>query len=369
VDKLADKNDKMGQSAGDLGEILQESYDKLWTATQKWAEILAAEPWPETGQTPKDVVWRKNKTRLYRYYTGQAPRHRVPVLFTYALINKAYILDLTPGMSMIEYLVNHGFDVYLLEWGNFEWEDRQLTFDDFVYKYIARAVQKVCQLSQSDELSIVGYCMGGTMTSMYAALFPKPVIRNLVMLAAPLRFDIGGTETRWLNTAFGNDVDKVADTFGLVPKEFVDVGVKMLRPVNNFIGTYSRLWKMVEEGKDIHNWKTLNKWVDDNQNFPGGAYKQWVKDLYQDNKLIKGEFMLRGNRVDLKRITANLLCLAGETDHIVRVPQVEAWMEGLASADKEFRVYPVGHGGLVFGSVAKNRVYPELCAWLTDRSD
>ena len=90
------------------------------------------------------------------------------------------------------------------------------------------------------------------MASMYASLFPQPTIRNMILLASPIDFNNASLTTKWLNTPFGNDVDKIVDTFQLVPKEFVDIGVKMLRPVNNFIGTYSRLWKMVEEGAVGH---------------------------------------------------------------------------------------------------------------------
>lgn len=366
---MSDKKDFIAGSADEVGKKLQENYDHLLAATKKWAEILAYDPWPQTGVTPKEVVWRKNKSKLYRY-SGEGLKHRIPVLFTYALINKAYILDLTPGMSMVERLVKDGFDVYLLEWGDFEWEDRKLTLADFVYKYIARAAQKVAQLSHSEEISIVGYCMGGTMATMYASLFPRPIVRNLVLLAAPLRFDVGaGTETRWLETAFGHDVDKLVDTFELIPKEFVDIGVKMLKPVNNFIGTYSRLWKMVEEGVPVDNWKVLNKWVDDNINFPGGAYRQWINDCYHENKLVKGEFRLRGNAVNLGRITANLLVMAGVNDHLVRPPQAQAAMDALSSLDKEYHEFPIGHGGLVFGKVAREQVYPLLSEWLGARSD
>jgi len=369
VERLSDKQTFAASSPDQVGQKLQETYDHLLTATRKWAEILAYDPYPQTGVTPKEIVWSKNKTKLYRYSSGKAPTHRIPVLFLYALINKAYILDLTPGMSMIERLVDDGFDVYLLEWGEFEWEDRNLTITDLIYKYIARAVQKVCHYSRSEELSIVGYCMGGTLAAIYTSLFPQPTIKNLALLAAPITFEKEGVETKWLNTTFGNDVDKIVDTFQLVPKEFVDVGVKMLRPVNNFIGTYSRLWKMVEEGVPVHSWKVLNKWVDDNINFPGGAYRQWIKELYQQNKLIKGEFKMRGTTVDLKRINANLLSLAGENDHIVHVPQAKAAMEAFSSLDKEYHEFPIGHGGLVFGKVARTRVYPLLSNWLAARSD
>ncbi len=356
-------------SADQVGIKLQESYDHLLASTKKWAEILAFDPYPQTGMTPKEIIWGKNKAKLFRYTSGKPPVHRIPVLCLYALINKAYILDLAPGMSVVEKLVNDGLDVYLLDWGEFEWEDRNLTLTDLVYKYIARAVQKVCKHSNTQEISILGYCMGGTMASMYASLFPQPRIRNMILLASPIDFDKASLTTKWLNTPFGNDVDRIVDTFQLVPKEFVDMGVKMLRPVNNFIGTYSRLWKMVEEGVPVQPWKLLNKWVDDNVNFPGGAYRQWIKDLYLENQLIKGEFEMLGSRVDLKKIDAALLALAGEKDHIVIPGQVKAALEAFTSTDKEYHEFPIGHGGLVFGKLAQQEVYPLLSRWLAARSD
>ncbi|HCF50042.1 MAG TPA: class III poly(R)-hydroxyalkanoic acid synthase subunit PhaC [Syntrophomonas sp.] len=355
-------------SAGQVGAKLQESYDRLLENTKKWSEILSFDPYPQTGMTPKEIVWRKNKAKLYRYYSDQEPTHRIPVLFLYALINKAYVLDLTPGMSVVESLVKKGFDVYLLEWGEFEWEDRNLTMADLVYDYIARAVKKVCQYSGSQELSIIGYCMGGTMSAMYASLFPQPVIRNLVLLASPIDFGNAGLVTQWLHTAFGNDVDKIVDTFELVPKEFVDIGLKMLNPVNNFIGTYTRLWKMIDEEVPVHSWKVLNKWVDDNVNFPGGAYRQWIKDLYQDNQLINNEFRLRGKVVDLARIQSSLLVLAGARDHIVLPHQVKIALQAFSSPDHEYHEFNIGHGGLVFGKVAQKQVYPLLSGWLGARS-
>jgi len=367
--KLSDNKNFKASSAEEVGVRLQESYDHLLASTKKWAEILAFDPYPQTGMTPKEIVWSKNKTKLYRYSSGKPAAHRIPVLCLYALINKAYILDLIPGMSVVEKLVNDGFDVYLLDWGEFEWEDRNITLTDLVYKYIARAVQKVCQYSRSEELTILGYCMGGTMASMYASLFPQPKIRNMILLASPIDFNNSSLTTKWLNTPFGNDVDKIVDTFQLVPKEFVDIGVKMLRPVNNFIGTYSRLWKMVEEGTSVHPWKVLNKWVDDNVNFPGGAYRQWIKDLYLENQLIKGEFKMLNNQVDLKRINASLLALAGEKDHIVMPEQVKAALDAFSSQDQQYHEFPIGHGGLVFGKLAQKQVYPLISDWLAARSD
>lgn len=355
-------------SPDEVGVELQKNWDRMVDSTKQWAEILNFEPSPQTGITPKSVVWRKNKAKLYRYVNHREYKYRTPILFIYALINKAYILDLAPGMSLIEHLVNEGYDVYLLEWGDFNWEDRNLGFGDFVFDYIRRAVLKVCQYSMTDELSICGYCMGGTMSSMYAALFPQPVIRNLVLLAAPINFAYAGMSTIWLD-AESFDVDRVTDTFQLIPKDFIDIGVKWLRPVSNFVGTYTRLWKSIDEGVPIESWKALNKWVNDNVNMPGEAYRQWIKDMYQDNKLINDQLVIKGNLIKLGNIDSSLLVMAGTTDHLVLPHQTRAILDRSSSLDKQYRQFDVGHGGLVFGSRAKKQAYPEISRWLAERSN
>jgi polyhydroxyalkanoate synthase len=142
----------------------------------------------------------------------------------------------------------------------------------------------------------------------------------------------------------------------------------MLRPVRNFWGTYTRLWKSIDEGTPIEAWKALNKWVNDNVNFPGNAYRQWIKDFYQENKLMKGQLRIKGQVVDMNSITASLLVLAGEKDHLVLPHQTEGIIKHSSSQDKTFEVFPVGHGGLVFGNYAKNNVYPVISQWLAQRS-
>ncbi len=354
-------------SPQEVGEKLQENLDKVMDNTAKWAEILAFDPFPQTGLTPKETVWRKNKSKLYRYISPDGIKHRVPILFVYALINKAYILDLTPGMSMIESLVNRGFDVYMLEWGEFQWEDRNLGFGDLVFDYIAHAVRKVCQFSRIDELTMIGYCMGGTMTTMYASLFDTPKIKNMVLMAAPINFANSGIANLWISDP-SFDVDKLVDVFKLVPKLFVDTGVKMLNPVNNFIGTYTRLWKLIDEGVSPHNWKVLNKWVNDNINFPGEAYRQWMRDIYQENKIVNRRFRIREQLVQLDKIDCPLLVMSGKNDHLVLPHQANAVLDLVSSADKRYKEFNIGHGGLVFGSIARSKVYPYLGNWLEERS-
>lgn len=266
-------------------------------------EILNVDPRPQTGCTPKDVLWRKNKSKLYHYHATTPRKYKTPVLFIYALINKSYVLDLTPGMSMVEYLVDEGYDVYLLDWGDFEWEDRHLSYADLVYDYVAPSVQRVAWNSESPEVSLVGYCMGGTIVTMYASLMNSPVIKNLVYIATPIDFTDAGVSSIWLAAPSFN-ADRVADTLQLIPKDFIDMGTRMLNPVNNYLGTYTRLWKMLDEGMSVASWKALDKWVSDGINFPGEAYRSWIKEFYQENRLVKNQIVLRGRRVQLQKVKA-----------------------------------------------------------------
>ena len=127
----------------------------------------------DTGQTPKATVWTKNKAKLYRYEPGKPKKYPVPILIVYALINRPYVLDLIPGNSLIEYLVGEGFDVYMLDWGIPGDEDRDMSFEHYVLDYLPRAVKKVLRISGAEELTLFGYCMGGTMSAMYASLYPE----------------------------------------------------------------------------------------------------------------------------------------------------------------------------------------------------
>lgn len=323
----------------------------------------------DTGQTPKEVIWTKNKAKLYRYEPMIEKRFPVPILLIYALINRPYVLDLMPGNSLVEYLVSHGFDVFMLDWGTPGDEDKKLSFDDYVLDYIPRAVKKVLRASQAQEITLVGYCMGGTMTAMYAALFPDKPLRNLVLLTAPIDFtpdDMGlfgvMTNEKYLNP------DRVVEAFGNVPGDLIDTGNRMVRPVTNYVGTYVTMWDRIMQDKSMDTWLAMSKWVNDGVAFPGEAFRMWIKDFYQQNKLVKGEIKLRGRRVDLSSITCPVLNIAGKKDHICTLPQAEATMQHINSQDNEFFVVDAGHVGLLTGSEAKKVLWPKLFTWLESRS-
>ncbi|WP_420490028.1 class III poly(R)-hydroxyalkanoic acid synthase subunit PhaC [Neobacillus vireti] len=351
-----------------LLDFLPEEYGKQMKRVMKATQVLTVEPKPEVGPTPKEVIWTKNKTKLYRYISEQPKKHKTPLLMVYALINKPYVLDLTKGGSLIEYLVNNGFDVYLLDWGTPGYEDRNMKLDDFIIDYIPRAVKKVLRTSNADELSILGYCMGGTMTSIFASLYPELPIRNLVFMTSPFDFKDSGSYGDMLNEKYF-DIDKVVDTLGVIPPEMIDFGNKLSKPMANFYGPYVSLVDRADNDRFVNNFKLLQKWLNDGIPFPGESYRQWIRDFYQRNKLINGELVVRGRKVDLKNITANVLNLAGQNDLIAQPHMVEALMDVISSKDKQFKNLPVGHTSITFGSQATKITYPTIGDWLAERSN
>jgi len=346
---------------------------ELWDFFDKYAEgvkTIVEGAQADTGQTPKEVIWTKNKAKLYHYQTETEKKYPVPVLLIYALVNRSYILDLMPGNSFVEFLLGEGFDVYMLDWGIPGKEDKDMSFENYILDYMPRAVKKVLRNSQAEELTLFGYCMGGTMSVMYASLFPDKPLKNLVLLATPTDFtpENAGLYGLWFSEKY-QDPDVIVDTFGNVPANLAYTGTAMLRPMANYVGSYVTMWDLLMKEKPMGGWRAMNKWANDPIPVPGAAYKQWIEDFYQQNKLVKGEMKLRGRRVDLSKIKCPVLNLAGEKDHLVFRPQAEATMNLIGSEDKESVILDAGHVGLVMGRGAKKDLWPQVSNWLAPRSE
>lgn len=350
-----------------LMDAMPEEVKKGYQRFKRVSGALTVDREPKVGQTPKEVIWTKNKAKLYRYQPAIKKTNSVPILMVYALINKPYILDLSPGNSLIEYLTNQGHDVYLLDWGTPSYEDRYMKLDDFILDYIPRAVNKVLKTSDAKEITMLGYCMGGTMTSIFTALHPELPIRNLVLMTSPIDFSDAGLYTNWLDKRYFN-VDQVVDTLGMVPHKMIDFGNKMLNPIANFYGPYISLADRADNEDFVESWVLMQKWLNDGIPFPGEAYRQWISEFYQENKLINDELYIRGQKVELSKITANLLNIAGKYDNIASPNQVEPLNDKVSSKNKTFHVTETGHVSVVIGSRAVNGTYPLIDEWLTKNS-
>lgn len=334
-----------------------------WVRMQQILQQVADTP---VGVTPKDLVWSRNKARLYRYRPLAEQRHRIPVLLIYALINRPYVMDLYPGRSFVEALLQQGFDVFLLDWGTAGPEDRGLKFDDYVLDYIPGAVRKVLRLAGTEQLSVVGYCIGGVLSLLYAALHADGPLRNLVLLATPVDFKDADLYTVWLNPAH-LDVDEMVDTWGNIPPEAIGYASKLLKPVANWVRPYQGLAERHHDDKFVRHWLAINRWVEDNTPFPGEAFRQWIKAFYQENRLVKGELTLRGRPVKLSRVRANLLNIVATEDHIVQPSQSLLTTELVGSSDRELFSVKTGHVSIMTGSQGPRIVYPKVAQWLGER--
>ena len=324
------------------------------------------------AQTPKELVWTLNKAKLYRYppVVPAEKRHPVPLLLVFALMNRPYILDLRPGHSFVEFMVSRGYDVFLLDWGAPGLEDKQLKFDDYTLDYMPRAIRKLKAVSGREEFSLLGWCIGAILTTIYAAMRPDDGLRNLLLLTAPLDFSNKKALTfaRWTEEKHF-DVEKVLAAFGNMPGEMIDYGAKSLKPVENYISNYLKLWDNLDNRQIVESWHAMNTWVTDNIPIAGGAFRQLIVDLYRNDRLMKGELLIRGERVDLTRLRANLLTVIAEGDHITPPCQSEAILSKVGSSDKELFRVPGGHIGIMAGSGAHKLTWPHIDHWLGGRSE
>jgi polyhydroxyalkanoate synthase len=342
------------------------SLTRLPRASVEFANVILTTSDAPIAQTPRDVVWTHRKTTLYRYRSSRR-EHAVPILLVFALINRPAIFDLRPGNSFVEYLLSEGFDVFLVDWGVPEEEDADMGLAEFVCDELHWAVRETLRASGSDELSLLGWCIGGTLCTMYCALNPAGAVRNAVLLTTPID-PSASLYTRWVgDDEF--DVDLVADAYQTIPGAGIDVANKLMKPVTNYVTTYRRLFQGILEGKDTRvAYQAMAKWVADNPPFPGQAYRQWITWMYKENRLVSGRLSLRDRRVDLGAIEQNLLVVTAGADHIAPPPGTLPLLDLVASEDVTLIDRPGGHIGLMAGSKAKHEIWPEIADWLRERS-
>src|SRR5207244_8525376 len=201
----------------------QEELDRTLRRFQNLGEMVSNPIEPRTGVTPRQEVYRRNKSRLYRYQSSWT--HRTPVLFVPNLgISRPYIFDLLPGASFVEHMTQQGFDFYLLDWGHFGPDDRDLTLEECVTTILPQMAHEVLTWSGARELSVLGYCMGAPLSAAFVAGYPEVPVRNFVDMAGPIDFSHSGLFGRWLDPKYFN-VDRVVEGLGgSVPASAIRAG-------------------------------------------------------------------------------------------------------------------------------------------------
>lgn len=336
---------------------------RLMTLANLWNR-----PKPAVGMTPKDAVHHENKLTLYRYRERpQGLASKTPVLLVPSLINRHYVLDLMPGKSFTEYLVNAGHEVYTIDWGTPGPEDRYLTFDEIIDGYIRRAMHKVSMRAEGRPVHVMGYCLGGTLATILAATRPER-FASLAAVAAPVKFEDDGLLSKWTRTPTF-DVTAMVEAFGNTPWQLMQSAFHMLRPTLSLSKAVYFLEKCWDD-EFVDGFLALETWGNDNVSFPGEAYKRYVEELYRKDALISGELSVAGRRADLKNVTCPTLAVTFEHDNIVPKDSAAVLLERVGAEDRQHIHLGGGHVGAMVSKSAAKHLWPKMSAfWFTRQAD
>ena len=319
---------------------------------KRWEHLFKvfSQPEPKVGHTPRNEVWRKNKSVLWHYPAKQR-KYEIPLFFVYSLFNKPYILDIAPKASVIEGLTNKGYEVYLLDWGSPGYEDKKMGLDTYIDKYLRTAVKRAIRHSEVEEITLIGYCLGGTIASIYAAIADEP-IKNLIVATVPIDFKPFIGPEKWAEGMRNGDIniDRFIDVYGLVSPDLV---TGMFRAIGApvYFTNYTMLLSRAYDSRYVEKWRRMNKWTLDQVPFAGEAYRQLANDLFKENKLVKGELVIGNKKVDLKNIKANLYVVSGSRDNLILEEQSKPIMDLVSSEDKTYISVEAGHVSLALSGL------------------
>lgn len=344
---------------------------RLADGTKLFAEIKDDDV--RIATTPKDVVFRQDKVTLYRYRPlADEKSIGVPVLIAYGLIGRWTMADLQEDRSLIRNLLKLGVDLYVVDWGNPSRADRFVTLDDYIDGYLAECVDFIAAASGEEKVNLLGICEGGVFTTCYAALHPEKV-NALVLTITPIDFhaDTTGEQRKghgfinlWTRNLPAEDIDRLIEAHGALPGEFMGSVFSMLTPMRTMTKYNLDMLDVMDDKKKFLNFLRMEKWIADRPHHPGEAAKQWLKDLYQDNKLVRSELEINGRKVEMKNVTCPVLNVFATDDHIV--PPATSQGLGPVVGTKDYTELPLpgGHIGVFVGGKGNALLGPAIADWL-----
>jgi len=328
----------------------------------------------EISLTPKDEVWRSDSVVLYRYRPEVERPLAVPVLIAYALVGRYQMVDLEFERSFVRKLLGQGLDVYVIDWGLPKRYQRWHAMDDYVNGYLDDCVDVVRSKSGAPAINLLGICQGGVFSLCYAALHPEK-IKNLIVTVTPVDFhaDAGSTErgsgyvNRWTRAWREEDVDRMVDAWGNYPGAMVGFAFLLMNPIHNIAKYSSELVGIVGDEQKLKGFLRMERWIADRPDHPGEVLRQWLRDLYIGNRLVKNELMLGDRRVDLRNITMPVLNIYANGDVVVPPACTKALAGRCGTSDYTEIEVPGGHIGTFVGNKAQKILGPAITDWLKAR--
>jgi polyhydroxyalkanoate synthase len=342
-----------------IGEVIGE-FSKKGEKLAKGFETLKNIGEVEVATTPKTLVWQSDLVKLYHYERETPATCKIPVLISFAILNRHDVLDIQPDRSLVKKLLDEGLDLYIMDWGYPRQQDKYLTMEDYILGFMNDAVDFVRESNGVEKIHKMGICQGGTFSTIYAALYPEK-IQSLTTFVAP--FDFSTNESilfRWTKDV---NVDAMVDSLGNIPADMLNQAFGMLKPTMG-ISKYIGMMDVMEDEDKLMSFLRMEHWKADCPDIPGELYRKYIKDLFQDNKLIKGTLEIGGRRVDLKNVTMPILNIYATDDNIIPSSSTCALNDYVGSKDKELYKFKGGHIGVFVGSRSQSELGPAIASWV-----
>jgi polyhydroxyalkanoate synthase subunit PhaC len=378
VNTLSDTVTSYSELAKTIG--VGKMYQRLSNRFSGWNNDFI-EPIRDTFcRTPSQKISELEKYSLFRYDRPITPttenggmpinqeKNTPPVLVIYAFINRHYILDLLPEVSVVRNLLNQGLDIFATDWGTPSAYDKSLTIGHFVNRYIDKSIDLIRKITKSDKVSLFGYCWGGDLALMYAALHPEKV-KNLITVATPGDFDLDDSLLSVWTKAMKEDY--ILDAFGNLPGIALNAAFILRNPVE-YGHKYFHFFEQPRDLESIAEFFATETWLYDSPPVIGEIYREFAEYCYKQNLLIKSKMRIEGADtknndvvVNLKNINMPFLNVVAEKDDLVASSSSKALDNALTdSHDKKLIEFKSGHVGLMIGEHAHKELWPKVGEWI-----
>ncbi len=327
----------------------------------------APEDASRVGQTPRTALMRRDKATLWRYRPLAPDAGLPPLLIAHGLVGRPGVVDLDPERSMVRALLAKGVDVYLADWGAVGRDDRFLRFEDYVLDYLAGFVAAIAARA-GRKPALMGVCEGGVFCACLGALAPSSVA-GLALAVTPIDCH-AAPDAALMRLARSMTPDMLArtiDALGGLPGGALGAVFQGLTPSRTLEKYSLGLLATVGRPEALAHFLRMERWLGDRPHHPAEAAKQLVIELYHENRLARGAFMLDGARVDLGAIAAPVMTVIGLRDHLVPPPCARAIAPMLRAPYRELAL-DAGHIGVFVSRKAQGAVARGLADWLGDQA-
>lgn len=321
---------------------------------------------PPVGLTPKETIHKRGTLNLYHYKPLVDEVYRVPILMVMATTNRGYVFDVAEEHSFVRFLLNSGYDVFVMDWDHPRPEEKVLTLDDYAGRFIEECIRKVQKTTGEEEVSLAGYCMGGVLASTFTAAHPDAPVKNLACFTTPVDFSAMKIFSH-MSQREHFDVDRLVDNVGNVSPEMLQVSFDMLRPSGR-VSSNRTLWDNMWNDDFVAFHRKMDRWANDMLPLAGEYFRDTIKKLMWDNQLLNGTLEIRGRSANLANITVPLFHGVAEHDHIVPYEASQHLVALAGSEDKTELLLKGGHISLIAGPNAPRRLWPALDEWFAERS-